>query len=150
MKMNVSLVLFFLPQWVQHRHRENFAPIYRVFGIVSLLLPVLILPNWGYISYLTWDASTIERFYQVGGFVLSALLIWTGLRRHWPEVVNTGVTFFVILLYTKFYDCWWDSPRCCSCSSLDACGRWNKSGRWHEELDKTAYADCRHCADIAH
>lgn len=104
----LSLVLFFLPQWVQHRHRENFAPIYRVFGIVSLLLPVLILSNWGYISYLTWDASTIERFYQVGGFVVSALLIWTGLRRHWPEVVNTGVTFFVILLYTKFYDWWWE------------------------------------------
>jgi len=23
-------------------------------------------------------------------------------------VVNTGMTFFVIFLYTKFYDWWWD------------------------------------------
>ena len=25
-----------------------------------------------------------------------------------PEVVNTSVTFFVIYLYTKFFDWWWD------------------------------------------
>ena len=103
----LSLLLFFLPQWVPHRRREDFAPIYRVFAILSLLLPVLILSNWGYISYLTWPAATIQHFYQIAGFVLSAALIWLGLRRQWGEVVNSGVTFFVIFLYTKFYDWWW-------------------------------------------
>jgi uncharacterized membrane protein len=105
----VSLLLFFFPQWVPHRGREDFAPVYRVFAILSLLLPVLILSNWGYISYLRWPADIIENFYQVLGFALSALLVWLGLRRQWGEVVNTGVTFFVIFLYTKFYDWWWET-----------------------------------------
>lgn len=104
----VSLLLFFLPQLVPHRRREGFAPVYRVFAILSLLLPVLILSNWGQISYLDWSAGTIENFYQVAGFVLSAALVWLGLRRNWGEVVNSGVTFFVIFLYTKFYDWWWE------------------------------------------
>jgi hypothetical protein len=104
----VSLLLFIFPQLVTHRHREDFAPVYRVFGILSFLLPVLVLSNWGYISYLNWPADTIEIFYQVAGFALSALLVWLGLRRQWGEVVNTGVTFFVIFLYTKFYDWWWE------------------------------------------
>ena len=104
----VSLLLFFVPQLVPHRGREDFAPVYRVFAILSLLLPVLVLSNWGYISYLTWPADTIEHFYQIAGFLISALLVWLGLRRQWGEVVNTGVTFFVIFLYTKFYDWWWE------------------------------------------
>ena len=104
----VSLLLFFLPQLVPHRRREDFAPIYRVFAILSALLPVLILSNWGQISYLDWSTGAIENFYQVTGFALSAALVWLGLRRQWGEVVNSGVTFFVIFLYTKFYDWWWE------------------------------------------
>ena len=105
--LSAVAVLFFLPQWVPHRRREDFAPIYRVFAILSLLLPVLILSNWGYISYLTWPATAIQHFYQIAGFALSSALIWLGLRRQWGEVVNSGVTFFVIFLYTKFFDWWW-------------------------------------------
>jgi hypothetical protein len=104
----VSLLLFFIPQLVSHRSREDFAPVYRVFAILAALLPVLILSNWGAISYLTWPVIRIEYFYQIIGFVLSAALVWLGLRRQWGEVVNTGVTFFVIFLYTKFYDWWWE------------------------------------------
>lgn len=104
----VSLLLFFLPQLVPHRRREDFAPVYRIFAILSLLLPVLILSNWGQISYLDWSTGTIENFYQVSGFALSAALVWLGLRQRWGEVVNSGVSFFVIFLYTKFYDWWWE------------------------------------------
>ena len=43
------------------------------------------------------------------GFVLSAGSIWLGARRGWGEVVNTGATFFVVFLYTKFFDWWWES-----------------------------------------
>jgi uncharacterized membrane protein len=104
----VSLLLFFTPQLVPHRRREDFAPVYRVFAILSFLLPVLILSNWGYISYLSWPASIIEHLYQIFGFAFSTALVWLGLRKQWGEVVNTGVTFFVIFLYTKFYDWWWE------------------------------------------
>jgi uncharacterized membrane protein len=75
---------------------------------LSLVLPVLVLSHWGYGSYLDFDSTPIEGFYQIAGFVLSAVAIWFGARRHWPEVVNTGIVFFVIFLYTKFYDWWWE------------------------------------------
>ena len=64
----VSLLLFFLPQLVNHRRREDFAPVYRVFAILSLLLPVLILSNWGDISYLNWPCVRGGIFLPVIGF----------------------------------------------------------------------------------
>ena len=45
---------------------------------------------------------------EFAGFVASALVIWLGARRGWPETVNTGIVFFVIFLYTKFYQWWWE------------------------------------------
>src|SRR6185295_14061994 len=78
-----------------------------VFALLSLFLPVLVLGNWGGGSYLRFNPDLIEGFYQLVGFVTSAAAIWIGLRRRWSEVVNTGLTFFVIFLYTKFYDWWW-------------------------------------------
>jgi hypothetical protein len=30
------------------------------------------------------------------------------VRRHWNHVVNTGIVFFLVFLYTKFFDWWWD------------------------------------------
>jgi len=68
---------------------------------------MLVLSHWGQGSYLDFDPGLVEDCYQVAGFVLSAAAIWLGVRRHWPEVVNTGIVFFVIFLYTKFYDWWW-------------------------------------------
>jgi len=50
----------------------------------------------------------IKGIYQVLGFTGSAAVIWLGMRRSWPEVANTGMVFFVIFLYTKFFDWWWD------------------------------------------
>lgn len=103
----LAFVLLALPQWVSHHGRESFPPTYRVFGMLSLMLPVLVLANWGASSYLPWSSATVEAVYQIAGFVLSAGAIWLGLRMHWPEVVNSGVVFFVIFLYTKLFDWWW-------------------------------------------
>ncbi len=103
-----AIALFFVPQVLDHRRFQGFAAIYRVFGLLTLFLPMLILANWGQVSYLDFDRTLIQGFYQVLGFAGSAAAIWLGTKRHWPEVVNTGLTFFVIFLYTKFYDWWWE------------------------------------------
>lgn len=103
-----GLILFFVPSVISHDRFSGFGQIYRVFALLALLLPILVLANWGYGSYLSWSVETIERCYQVLGFVVSAAAVWLGVRKGWSEVVNTGVTFFVIFLYTKFYDWWWD------------------------------------------
>jgi len=103
-----AIALLLVPQVLDHRRFQGFASIYRVFGLLTLFLPVLILANWGQVSYLDFDRTLIQGSYQVLGFAGSAGAIWLGTKRHWPEVVNTGLTFFVIFLYTKFYDWWWD------------------------------------------
>ncbi len=103
-----GLLLFFFPLLVNHRRLTGFGPIYRVFGMLTVLLPVLVLSNWGYGSYLNQDPDLIEGVYQIAGFVLSGLAIWFGIRRHYTEVTNTGNVFFVIFLYTKFFDWWWE------------------------------------------
>lgn len=103
-----AILLFFIPQFLNHRHFWGFGSIYRVFGLLTLFIPLLILSNWGAISYLNWDRDTIEGFYQLLGFGLSAATIWYGIKKQWGSVVNTGNIFFVIFIYTKFYDWWWD------------------------------------------
>ncbi|MEF8705848.1 MAG: DUF2157 domain-containing protein [Candidatus Accumulibacter sp. UW25] len=90
------------------RKTSGFAALYRVFGLLTAFIPLLILSHWGEISYLDLSPKLIEGGYQVAGFAVSALTIWVGTRRGWPETVNTGITFFVLFLYTKFYDWWWE------------------------------------------
>jgi uncharacterized membrane protein len=104
-----AVLLFAVPQAIPHRRFTGFAAIYRVFALLTLLLPMLVLANWGYVSYLDLDPDVIEGLYQVLGFAGSAALVWLGVRRHWGDVVNTALTFFVIFLYTKFFDWWWEA-----------------------------------------
>lgn len=104
-----SVLLFGTPLLMDHRRFSGFASIYRVFGLLTLFIPVLILSVWGNGTYLDIEPESAEHIYQVAGFVLSAAAIWLGIRRGWGDVVNTGNAFFVIFLYTKFYDWWWDA-----------------------------------------
>lgn len=103
-----AVLMFLFPQFVNHARFAGFGAIYRTFGLITLFIPALVLANWGQGSYLMVDAGVVEGMYQLIGFVVSALVIWLGARRHWPEVVNTGLIFFVIFLYTKFFDWWWE------------------------------------------
>ena len=86
----------------------GFAGIYRVFGLLVVFTAVLVLANWGQGSYLPFTVTVIENSYQALGFVATGLAVWLGIRRHWPGVVNLGSTFFVLYLYTKLFDWWWD------------------------------------------
>lgn len=104
----VAILLFLFPYFVNHQRFWGFSPIYRVFGLLCLFLPILILSNYGRISYLTLDTDVIEGFYQFAGFILSAAVIWLGVRKHWKDTINTGNTFFVVFLYTKLFDWWWE------------------------------------------
>ncbi len=103
-----AILIFMLPLWISHTRFTGFDTIYRVFGLLAALLPILVLANWGQASYLDGDPNIIEGTYQLLGFVLSAAAIWIGARKQWNETVNTGTTFFVIFLYTKLYDWWWE------------------------------------------
>lgn len=103
-----ALALFLTPSFIPHQRFAGFAAIYRVFGLLTLFLPMLVLAHWGEASYLNLSPGFIEGFYQVCGFVFSAGAIWLGARRGWSGVVNTALVMFVIFLYSKFFDWWWE------------------------------------------
>lgn len=103
----VAALLLGFPALVSHARFSGFASIYRVFGLLCVFVPMLVLGHWGHGSHLDLDPKLIEGGYQLAGFFASAVAIWFGARRDWNEVVNTGIVFFVIFLYTKFFDWWW-------------------------------------------
>lgn len=102
-----GVALFAVGLFGQGLH-SGFNAIYRIYGLLVLFIAILILSNWGAGSYLPYSNSVIENSYQTAGFVLAGLTIWLGIRRHWAGVANLGSTFFVIFLYTKLFDWWWD------------------------------------------
>lgn len=104
-----ALVVFLIPCFVNQNRFSGFAATYRISGLLALFLPILVLSNWGNGSYLNLDRHLIEGIYQVLGFVLAALAIWLGVRKGWRDTTNTGITFFVIFLYTKIFDWWWEA-----------------------------------------
>lgn len=103
-----AALLCAVPHIIDHRRYTGFTAVYHVFAMLTAFIPMLILANYGIISYLNFDLDFIEGGYQIAGFVLSAAAIALGIRKGWGEVINTGTVFFVIFLYTKFYDWWWE------------------------------------------
>ncbi len=102
-----AIILFLIPL-LPHKRYSDFDSIYRIFAMLLFFIPVLILSNWGLVSYMDFSKASIEGFYQIIGFVLSATAIFVGIKKGWTEVINTGNVFFTIFLYTKFYDWWWE------------------------------------------
>lgn len=103
-----AALLLAAPYIGHHGRYAHFIPVYRVFGLLTLFVPMLVLANWGRVSYLDLDPDVIEGGYQLAGFAGSALVIWWGARRHAQDAVNTGVSLFVVFLYTKMFDWWWE------------------------------------------
>lgn len=103
-----ALIIFSVPMWFNQKNFSGFSPIYRVLGCILFLIPVLILSNWGGGSYLNFGHDFIEGFYQLVGFATSAALIALGIKKQWSDVINTGNVFFVLFLYTKLFDWWWE------------------------------------------
>jgi len=103
-----AMLIFSVPMIISQKNFSGFPPIYRVFGCLLFLIPVLVLSNWGRGSYLNFDSDLIEGFYQLTGFAVSAGLIVLGIKKQWSDVVNTGNVFFVLFLYTKLFDWWWE------------------------------------------
>jgi uncharacterized membrane protein len=104
-----AALIFAVPRLVPQSRFGGFASTFRLIGALAVLSPMLALSFWGQVSYLTWDPTTIEHSYQILGFATSAGAIWAGARWSWPESTNIGVVFFVVFLFTKFYDWWWES-----------------------------------------
>jgi uncharacterized membrane protein len=102
-----GLILFGL-SFIPHGFYQDFPSVYRFLGALSVFVAILILANWGRLSYLAVPERAIEYIYQIMGFVFAALTIWLGLAKKWKGMTNLGSVFFTIYLYTKFFDWWWE------------------------------------------
>jgi len=91
-----------------HRKNASFPPILRACGLIAFFFAFIQLSIWGTGSYFYWSKDAIEICYQVLGFILAGLTIWLGIRRGWTDVTYIGSSAFAILLFTKFFDWWWD------------------------------------------
>jgi hypothetical protein len=94
--------------FVPSRGLPRFPLFYRVSGLIVLLFAFFVLSNWGWNSYLPWPWGTAEIVYQVVGFAVAGLAIAVGNRRGWREVEAVGTAFFVLFLFARFFDWWWD------------------------------------------
>jgi uncharacterized membrane protein len=103
-----GLLVFLLPALLPQSRFSGFAATYRIVGLLALLLPMLVLANWGRGSYLPFDYNSIEKGYQLAGFFVAALFIWLGIRRDWSEVALLGQLAFLLFLFIKMVDWWWD------------------------------------------
>ena len=92
---------------------EGFARTWRLVGLAALLLPLLFLSTWPDVfSYQLLPLGVLHAVYDVAGFALPVVAVWFGIRRRWPEVVNTASGFLVLFIYAKCFDWWWDAmPR---------------------------------------
>ena len=97
-----------LSQARPQRSRPGFSPTFRLVGALAIFLPLLIVSGWGEFSYLPWPPASVEAIYDGLGFLLPAAGIWLGIRRRWPETVNTSAAFVVIFTYAKCFEWAWD------------------------------------------
>jgi uncharacterized membrane protein len=103
-----AIAMFLIPLLANQSRYAGFAQTYRLLALLAFFLPMLVLAHWGDGSYLALQPKTIEHVYQALGFLATGAAIALGVRRHWPDVVNTSVTFFIVFMYSKFYDWWWE------------------------------------------
>jgi uncharacterized membrane protein len=103
-----GLILFAIPSFFAHHRYPDFPGYYRLFGLLTVLTAILVLSHSGWASYFLLHSDTVEAIYQSIGFLAAGLTIWLGIRFDWSGVTSLGTTFFVIQLYTKFFDWWWD------------------------------------------
>jgi hypothetical protein len=87
---------------------RRFAPTYRMVGLFVLFASLWALSMGAELSLLTWTAAHVKATYQVIGFAATAAAVTIGLRRDWSDTTNLSAVAFLVLLYTKFVQWWWD------------------------------------------
>lgn len=108
----LALAVFWAPSVIPHQRHSDFPNVYRNVGAIAFFICVFSLAEFGVPSYLPFRQHDVERLYEFVGLATSSGAIWLGIERNWNGVVNTSATAFVVFLYTRLYNWWWDAmPR---------------------------------------
>ena len=82
--------------------------VYRLAGLLAVLVALFWLAVEPNDSRLPLDLENVKVLYHVLAFVIPAAAIALGLWRRWGDMVYIAATFFVIHLYARFFDWWFD------------------------------------------
>lgn len=103
-----AVLLYALPVLSRGRQPHDFDFVYRMCGAAIGLIGLLILSK----SPDPWcpmvATRTVETLYQVAGLVLSAGIVWHGLRLGQNGLVNLGAAGFITFLCVCLHGWWWD------------------------------------------
>lgn len=86
----------------------DFSLVYRMTGLSASYFAVLVLGNNGAYSVLPLTKGAAEAFYQLAGFAAAVAGMWQGGQRRWNPVLYLSAGFFVVLLFSKYIDWWWE------------------------------------------
>ncbi len=103
-----AIVLYVAPALSRSRHPYDFDFVYRVCGAAVGLVALLILSKSADLCCATASTRLIETLYQMAGLLLSAGVIWHGLRLGRNGLVNLGAGAFVTFLFVCLHGWWWD------------------------------------------
>jgi len=106
--MATGLIVLGVPALRPHRKIPEFPWVYRLVGLLAVFLAILLVALSGESSYLPFEPKNVERCYQLVGLAASAGVIWAGVRRRMPGIVNLGSASFVVFLYIRLHRALWD------------------------------------------
>jgi hypothetical protein len=103
-----GLAVLAIPLVFRHRRRVELERVYRLAGLFAVLAALLWLSEAPNDSRLPLDTENLKILYHVLGFLVPAAAIAAGLWRRWADMVYLAATFFVIHLYVRFFEWWFD------------------------------------------
>lgn len=90
------------------RRYPEFPDVYRMLGLAGAGLAMLVLAAKISTSYLLTSEKGVALLYQALGMAVTAAAIWLGARRGFTNLVNLAASFFVLFLYCRLFQWWWD------------------------------------------
>lgn len=96
------------PALIRRSRHEGFPLVYRLVGLFTIYLTLLVLSLNGRASWLPIPERTAETGYQALGFAAAALAMRWGVVRDMPAVVNLSAGAFAVYLFVRLFEWWWD------------------------------------------
>ena len=102
-----AVILYAVPWLTRHRDPYDFGFVYRVCGAAAGLTGLLVFSTSGHLCCWGVTYRVAEVFCQIAGMVLSAGVIFHGLRLGRSGLVSLGAVAFVVFLYVRLHSWWW-------------------------------------------
>ena len=102
-----AALLYCLPWLTRGRGPSDFDFVYRVCGAGTGLSAILILSTAGDVCCCGLAPGLVGAAYQVIGLLLSAGVVFHGLRLGRSGLVNLGAAAFIVFLFIRLHSWWW-------------------------------------------